>query len=387
MNLSSIRVLDLSRLLPGPYATQLLAESGADVIKVEDTDKGDYSRTSSPTGDDNISFLFNAINRGKRSICLDLSSQQGQEVFYDLVEDADVIFEQFRPGVVDRLGINYEQVQPINSDIIYCSLTGYGQNGPYCDRPGHDLNYAATAGLLDMTREDRSDKPQIPGIPVADMSGGLFAAFSIVSALLSRELGGTSGEYIDVSMTDVLLSFSQLLIPKAIIDCDVTPGRTRLTGKYPCYDIYKTSDQRYIALAALEPKFWQNFCKGVGKEELIDKHMSESAEVRSELRSALEEIFASKTREEWADEMMNMEAMISPVNTILEAIENPQIASRNLIDYDEKPYVRSPGMSSEEFSSSRMDAPKHGQHTDDVLNEIGYTKDTIDNLRENDIIN
>lgn len=386
MRLNNVRVLDLSRLLPGPYATHLLAEAGADVIKIEDTEMGDYARYTPPTTEEGFGVIYDAINRGKRSVSLDLSSESGREVFFDLVEDADVIFEQFRPGVVERLGVDYESVREHNPEIVYCSLTGYGQNGPYRDRVGHDLNYAATAGLLDMTRRDRDEKPRIPGVPVGDMSGGLFAAFSMIGGVLSRELGDTGGEYIDVSMTDAVLSFSQALVPEALAGRDVAPGETRLTGKYPCYGVYETADERYVTLAALEPKFWREFCERVDREDLIDKHMSESAEERATVREAIEDVFAEKTSEEWEAEIGGEETMFATVNTVSEALQHPQIEARNLIVEDGAPRVGFPMRGSEGVPTAEGSAPEQGEHTDAVLRDAGYTDDQIDGLRDDDVI-
>src|SRR6056297_3088540 len=255
MRLDGIRVLDLSRLLPGPYATQLLADAGAEVIKIEDTDAGDYARVMPPYTDDGVGAIFDAINRGKRSVALDLKSDEGREAFLTLAESADVVFEQFRPGVVDRPGVDYESVRARNENVVYCSLSGFGQTGPHADRVGHDLNYVGMAGLLDMTRADEDSPPQIPGYPVGDMAGGLFAAFSIVGALLSRELGNTGGEYVDVAMTDVVASFSQSIAYDALAGEEPRPGETALTGDGPWYDIYECADGRYVTIAALEPKF------------------------------------------------------------------------------------------------------------------------------------
>jgi crotonobetainyl-CoA:carnitine CoA-transferase CaiB-like acyl-CoA transferase len=386
MRLDGIRVLDLSRLLPGPYATHLLAEAGADVIKIEDTEMGDYARYTPPPTNQGFGVTYDAINRGKRSVSVDLSAESGREVFFDLVEDADVVFEQFRPGVVERLGVDYETVRKHNQEIVYCSLSGYGQNGPYRDRVGHDLNYAATAGLLDMTRRDRNEKPRIPGIPVGDMSGGLFAAVSMIGAVLSRELGNSGGEYVDVSMTDAVISFSQALVPEVLAGRGVSPGETRLTGKYPCYGVYETADGRYATLAALEPKFWQQFCETVGREELVDKHMSDSPEERAAVREAVAEVFAEKTRDEWEAEIGGEEMMFAAVNRVSEAIKHQQVEARELIIENGAPRVGFPIQGSEGVPDAEGPAPGQGEHTDDVLQEAGYATHEIARLREDGVL-
>ena len=284
MRLDGLRVLDLSRLLPGPFATQLLADAGADVIKIEDTDRGDYARYMPPYTDDGTGTIFDAVNRGKRSVAIDLKTKPGREAFMRLVETADVVFEQFRPGVVDRLGVDYESVRKHNPEVVYCSLSGFGQTGPHADRVGHDLNYVGMAGLLDLTRVDEETDPQIPGYPIGDMAGGLFAAFSILGALVSRGIGNTDSEYVDVAMTDVVASFSQAVAHEALTGDSPRPGETPLTGAAPWYGVYETANGRYITIAAIEEKFWTRFCEAVDREDLLDAHMTTDPAERAALR-------------------------------------------------------------------------------------------------------
>ncbi|ELY64982.1 CaiB/BaiF CoA transferase family protein [Natrinema versiforme] len=382
MRLDSVRILDLSRLLPGPYATQLLADAGADVVKVEDTDAGDYARHTPPTTDRGVGALFDSVNRGKRSVALDLKSGAGREAFYDLVEEADVVFEQFRPGVADRLEIGYETLVEYNEDLVYCSLSGFGQSGPYAERAGHDLNYVGIAGLLDMTREDEAMAPQIPGYQVGDLGGGLFAAFSIVGGLLSRELGN-GGEYIDVAMTDVVASFSQAVSHEALTGGDPRPGETALTGRYPWYDVYETADGRYVTLAALEPKFWEAFCEDAGCEDLVDYHGSEDPAELEAVREELTALFAARTRDAWLDELSD-EAMVGPVCTPAEALEHPQLEARGLIERpdDAPPRVGFPAVGSNVPERRDESVPGHGEHTDELLASVGYDEGKRAALRE-----
>lgn len=385
MRLDGVRVLDLTRLLPGPYATQLLADVGADVIKIEDTDGGDYARYMPPMTDSGVGAVFDAVNRSKRSVALDLKTDGGQDAFYRLLDGADVVFEGFRPGVAERLGIDYESVRERNSSIIYCSLSGYGQTGPLADRAGHDLNYVGRAGLLDMTREDESAKPQIPGYPVSDMAGGLFAAFSIVGALCSRELGDGTGEYIDVAMTDVALSFSQALAPNALAGEDPRPGATALTGGFPWYDVYETADG-YVTLAALEPKFWRTFCETVGREDLISEHMNTDPAAIQALREELESIFEERTREEWVDVFGGVDATVDGVYTPGEAVEAAQFHERGVLqrENETEPRIGVPAVIDTPENDESL--PAHGEHTDDVLRSAGYDTSAIEQLRENDAI-
>lgn len=387
MRLDGIRVLDLSRLLPGPYATQLLADAGADVVKVEDTDAGDYARVMPPYTDDGTGVIFDAVNRGKRSVALDLKREAGREAFMRLAETADVVFEQFRPGVVDRLGVDYESVVEHNDDVIYCSLSGFGQNGPEADRVGHDLNYVGMAGLLDLTREDDDARPQIPGYPIGDMAGGLFAAFSIVSALLSRELGNTGGERIDVAMTDVVASFSQAVAHDALTGEDPRPGGTPLTGEFPWYDVYETADGEYVTLAALEPKFWTAFCEAVERPDLVDEHMTDDPAARTALREELAEIFVRRTREEWEATLGDVDAMVAPVRRLGELLDSEYAAARSLVDRStEIPRVGFPAMSSDSPGDRGGPTPEHGEHTAAELEAVGYDDAAIARLRETDVI-
>lgn len=385
MRLDGIRVLDMTRLLPGPYATQLLADAGADIIKVEDTGMGDYARHGDEQTSRGVSPMFDAINRGKRSISIDLKNDDGREAFYELVKDADVIFEQFRPGVVEKLGVDYETIREYNDDIVYCSLSGYGQTGPYAGRVGHDLNYVGVAGLLDMTREDETMAPQIPGYQIGDLGGGLFSAFSILGALLSRELGTTGGEYIDVAMTDVVASFSQHVAPAALRGDNPRPGGTTLTGQFACYDIYETKDGRYVTLGALEPKFWDAFCSEVGREDLIERHM----EGTDELREEVAEVFASKTLGEWMAELSD-ETMTGPVNTPEEMVAHEQLLARGVVEHpddeDVPPRVGFPAQSTAEPPESPTEIPQQGEHTEDILEAAGFDETEIAALRDADAI-
>lgn len=386
MQLDSVRVLDLSRLLPGPYATQLLADAGADVVKVEDTDAGDYARQMPPVTERGVGALFDGVNRGKRSVALDLKSEKGRDAFYRLVEEGDVVFEGFRPGVAERLEIDYETLVEYNEDLVYCSLSGYGQTGPYAERVGHDLNYVGVAGLLDMTREDESMTPQIPGYQIGDLGGGLFAAFSIVGGLLSRELGN-GGEYIDVAMTDVVASFSQAISHEALTGGDPRPGETALTGRFPWYNVYETADGRYLTLAALEPKFWETFCEEVDREDLVEYHGSEDPAELTAVREALTEVFASRSRDAWL-EALSDETMVGPVCTPAEALEHPQLEARGLIERldDAPPRIGFPAVGSSIPESRDESIPAHGEHTDELLASVGYDEDERAGLREAGII-
>ncbi|MHC3439608.1 CaiB/BaiF CoA transferase family protein [Natrialbaceae archaeon A-gly3] len=378
MQLDNVRVLDLTRLLPGPYATQLLADQGVDVIKVEDPGTGDYARELPPRTDDGTGAVFAAVNRGKRSVTLDLKREEGREAFYRLLEDVDVVIESFRPGVTERLGVDYETVREYNPGLVYCSLSGYGQDGPYRERVGHDLNYVGLTGLLDMTRPDPDSSPTLPGYPIADMAGGMAGAFAIVSALLSRELGDGTGTYLDLSLADAVLSFSQVVTLPATLGADPRPGETPLTGGLPWYDVYETEDGRYVTLAALEEKFWVAFCRAASRPDLESVHGTDDPAERAALREELEALFASRPREAWAD-IDGSDIPIEPVLTPREALEHSQVEARGLVDRGSTPGIRSPVTTDDARPET---IPDHGEHTAEVLAEAGFTDAEIERVLE-----
>ncbi len=377
MHLDGLRVLDLSRLLPGPYGTQLLADMGAEVVRIE-----------RPGDDDEAGPELEAINRGKRRVALDLKRDGGRDAFLELATTADVVVEQFRPGVVDRLGIGYEDVREFNPEIVYCSLSGYGQNGPYSDRVGHDLNYVGLAGLLDMTRESDTEAPRIPGYQVADIGGGLFGALAIVSAVLSREFGATDGEYIDISLTDAAVSFSQAVAPRALGGANPRPGETPLTGRYPWYDSY-AAEEGYVTLAALEPHFWTAFCDAVGREEWIELHATDDPAERQALREELEILFAERTRDEWVEFFDGIDAAVGGVYTPAETIDHPQIEARGYVhrSSDGPPFIGFPARGSDiDHDKPATAVAGHGADTASLLREAGLDATEIERLRESGAI-
>ncbi len=386
MNLNGVKILDMTRLLPGPYATMLMGDLGAEVIKIEDPDIGDYARDMDPTIDgEGAPFLM--LNRNKRSIEIDLKKEEGKEIFFRLAEEADVVFEQFRPGVVKKLGVDYEGVKRVNPDIIYCSLSSYGQEGSSKNKGGHDLNYASEGGLVDLTRS-KDGKPAIPGFPISVMTAGLFSAFSIISALLDRELNDSSGEFIDISILDCLISLSTGIAWKPLLQDGSPKAReTELTGAYPFYDIYETKDGRYVCLAAYEKKYWENFCELIDREELKDKQFSENEEVKR----MIEEEFKSKGFEEWKKLAEENDVMISPVNDLEEVFKSLPVQERSLLgslDFNGKDIsqIGFPAKSDKNIDEFDNPPPRKGEHTEEVLREIGYTEKEIDGLKKAKVI-
>lgn len=377
--LSGIRVMDLSRLLPGGICTFLLCKLGAEVIKIEDTEQGDYIRYIPPLKDGkSIYFLF--LNRGKKSVKLNLKEEKGKEIFYKLAKISDVILEGFRPGVVQKLEIDYEVIKNINPKIIYCSLSGYGQSGPYKERSGHDINYISLAGILNLSGKE--DKCFIPPVQIADISGGIFAAFSIVSALLKKEKMGI-GEYIDVSMLDTSIIFLMMIFAKYFADREIiNRGEFLLSGGFPCYNVYQTKDGRFISVGALEAKFWEKFCKAIEREELIYHQFAEGEE-KEKIEKELQEIFKKKTLKEWIDFFKDKDCCCEPVLNIEEVISHPQIKERGIFLNTE---INFPVKFSSFKSPSTLSSPELGEHTEEVLKELGYRKEEIEELKNKKII-
>ncbi|MFP4632218.1 MAG: CaiB/BaiF CoA transferase family protein [Halobacteriales archaeon] len=390
MDLSDVRVVDLTRLLPGPYATQLLADLGAEVVKIEDTGAGDMARYTEPVVD-GVGGLFASVNRGKRSVSLDLKSEGGRDAFHAVAREADAVVEGFRPGVASRLGVDYDSVREHNPDVVYVSLTGYGQEGERSDAVGHDLNYVGHAGLLDMTRargagdgragdEDGGrdagsgeGEPVIPGYPVADMSGGLTAAFAVVSGLLSRELGDGGG-YVDVSMTDVVTSMGQAVVSHAAGGGSPRPGETELTGGLACYGVYECADGDYVTLAALEPKFWRAFCEAVDRDDLASRHMEAGDELRSEIAA----IFEGRAADDWLEFFDVSEVPVGPVKSPGEALDDARergLVRGELLDSVGAPFVA-------DVPGADDDVPTRGEHTAEVLVDAGYSESEVEALRE-----
>lgn len=391
--LEGIRVLDLSRLLPGPFATMLLADFGAEVIKVEDPIQGDYMRRWLPfytKGANKESATFLSLNRNKKSIILNLKEPEGQKIFYRLAEKSDVIFETFRPGVMQKLQIDYETIRKINPQIIYCSLSGYGQNGPYKDLPGHDVNYLGVAGVGSLTGEP--DQPKLMGVQVADIGGGgLNAALAILMAIIARSKTG-EGQYTDVAMLDGAMTWLALAFPSYWASKEIpVRGDDLLTGGRPGYGIYKTKDNKFIAVGALELKFWRNLCIAIGREDLADAQQPTGKE-KKEISEILKKVILTKTRDEWFELSKQTDICISPVYELDEIMADPQVQAREMIvDFkDERfgniKYIGMPFKLSETPGNIRTRAPGYGEHTEEILRSLNYSKQEIETLRKKEVI-
>lgn len=388
--LDGVRVLDLSRLLPGPFCSLLLADFGADVVKVEDLGAGDYARWAPPNAGGSEastdSTFFLALNRNKRSIRLDLKSDGGREALLALVDSADVLLESFRPGVLERLGLGYDLLLERRPQLVICPITGYGQDGPYRDRAGHDMNYLAAVGALDVSG-DKGAPPGIAGVQIADVGGGaLTAAFGIMTALRHAERTG-EGQVVDVSMAHGALAW--LAGPAAdALNAGITPtrGELPLAGALLCYRTYACADGD-VSLGALEPKFWKAFCAGVDRPDLLDLAFHPPG---SDAHRQVEELFASRTRAEWATFASEVDCCLEVVAPVKEALASDLVRDRGMVVQLDQPGIDRPvevlgsplAMSRTPADHGRHPAPALGAHTDDVLAEAGLDADRIAALHE-----
>ncbi|MGH2948594.1 MAG: CaiB/BaiF CoA transferase family protein [Solirubrobacteraceae bacterium] len=382
--LAGLRVLDLSRLLPGGFCSLLLADLGADVVKVEDTGAGDYVRWAAPhyEGAERSAggAMFLALNRGKRSVRIDLKTDGGREVLLRLARGADVLLESFRPGVMDRLGVGYDRLREENPGLVYCAITGYGQDGPFAGRAGHDTNYLARVGLLGLTGEPDGPPVQAAG-QIADLGGGaLMAAFGILAALRERDRSG-EGQLVDVSMADGALSWLAMVAARHLADGEAPArGGLELAGGLICYRPYRCADG-WVSLGALEPKFWRAWCVGVGREDLVERQFEP---VGSATHREVEAVFAARSRAEWEAFGDEHDCCLEPVLGLDEALESELVRAREMVVEIEQPGagpVRLLGapvkLSRTPAAPARAGGPVLGADTRAVLEEAGYSPGEI----------
>ncbi|MFX1572084.1 MAG: CaiB/BaiF CoA transferase family protein [Promethearchaeota archaeon] len=392
-------ILDLSRMLPGPYCSMILSDLGAEVIRVEDPNYP-YNNPSPffRKGYYRESAFHSILMRNKKSITLNLKNNKAREIFYELVEKADVVLDSFRPKIMNKLKLDYETLAAINPSIICCSLTGYGQNGPYEQVAGHDLNYIGIAGILDLTKERRKfgeenklRTPINPGVQVADIGGGLVTAIGILAAIIERERNPEGkGQYIDISMTDSVFSFIPLIAAYTFAN-DLSDVVNLLHGDFPFYCVYKTKDNKFLSVGIIEVKFWREFCKALGRDDLVQKQFTGGQE-REILFQEFQQEFLKKTQKEWMEIFINLDACVMPVKSFAEACEDPQIKARNMVVEIDHPKlgkiqnISSPIKYSRTPLTIRSLAPKTGQNTKEILKNLGYSNEEIRDFRNKEII-
>ena len=376
--LDGVRVLDLSRLLPGPYCSMILADHGADVLAVED------SRFQKD------GLFFGEINRNKRHMSLNLKTEDGLDIFYRLAEKADVVLEGFRPGVARRLGVDYEKLSGMNPRLIYCSITGYGQSGPMRDVAGHDVNYLATAGVLDLIGET-DNPPSIPGVQIADIMGGAMqAAVGILLALYNREKSG-AGQYIDISMTDGILGL--LTLPRFFQNTKgESPRRSDVTlsHRYGCYNTYRTADGRHVAIGAVENRFWEKLCELLGASHYAPLQYSQSH--RQEIIDWLRTVFATKPLAHWQELLGGQDVCFSTIAELDEVMSSSLFREREMVcEYESADgatltTLGIPVKLSVTPGALKTPPASFGAHTNTVLKELGYTPEQITELRTRNVV-
>ncbi|THF61361.1 CaiB/BaiF CoA transferase family protein [Pseudothauera rhizosphaerae] len=383
--LAGLRVLDLTRLLPGPLATQHLADYGADVVKVEDTGAGDYARSMGAMHGD-TSYFYQVVNRGKRSIRLDLKQSAGREIFLRLVDTADVLVEGFRPGVMAKLGLDYATLAARNPRLVYCGITGYGQDGPYALRAGHDLNYIGYAGVLDQMGA-AGGPPALSNLQIGDLLGGTLSALvGLLVAVVDARASG-QGRHVDVAMTDAALAHAIFPLAEVLAHGTVKPrGEDLLTGGVPCYGVYETADGRHMAVGALEEKFWHLMCDTLGRPDLKPAHLA-TGEDGARARAELAAIFRSRSQAEWIALFDGVDCCVTPVLRLEESLQNEHLQARGMVvEVDGVRQFGPPVKLSQHVAGPFGAAPAAGEHSDEILAALGLDGAEIARLRADGVI-
>lgn len=383
--LSSLKVLDFSALLPGPFGTLILADLGADVLRVESPTRPDMVRFLPPNVD-GVSAVHSYLNRSKRALAVDLKKPQGVEVIQQLVKEYDIIVEQFRPGVMSKLGVGYEQLKAFNPGLIYCSITGYGQDGPYRDRAGHDLNYLAIAGMASYNgRRDSGPAPM--AFQTADVAGGsCHAVMAILAAVIHRQQTG-EGQYIDISMTDAAFSLHALTAPGALLADDIPELESTQLNGGSFYDCYETADGRWFSVGGIEPQFFAQFCSAIGRADLAGKGLALLPEIVAEVKAGIRDAMKQKTFAQWQEIFAALDSCTEPVLNFREAAEHPQLKARNMVVEVPSPsgtqqQVASPFKFSVTKPEYRFTGTALGSHTAEVLAAAGYSDEQLAELRQ-----
>ena len=397
--LEGIKVLDFCRNAPGMFATTVLADLGADVLMIErpmDETRAAYEKLVSGIDgpeDERRHAAFNALQRNKRSLALNLKEPEAQQIFHKLAETADVVVEGFRPGVMDRLGAGYEKVRSINPRAVYCSVSGYGQDGPYSQMAGHDINYISFAGALGLIGP-QDGKPSIPLNLIADYAGGgLCGAVGILAALMAREKTG-AGQYVDIAMSEGVLYMLSGLVSDALSrGISAERGSNRLNGGAPYYNVYRTKDGKYFSIAAIEPWFWENLCRALALEALLP-HQDAIGEKKAEVEQALSDAFLAKTRDEWFEALKNANISVGKVYSIEEALDDPHAQKRGMVLEIEASGIPESKVRQVATSIHLSDTPGEvrnlgsvtGQHTSNVLEELGFAAAAVADLIRRQVV-
>jgi crotonobetainyl-CoA:carnitine CoA-transferase CaiB-like acyl-CoA transferase len=387
--LSGLKVVDLTRLLPGPHASLMLGDLGADVLKIEDTQQGDYLRWGWPPGE-NPAFM--QLNRNKRGLTLNLKLPEARQIFKKIVAEADILLESFRPGVMARLGLAYEDLQEVNPGLIYCAISGFGQQGPYRNRVGHDLNYIGYAGALAQTGPAEG-MPVIPGLQIADLAGGsMMALVGILAALHGRQATG-KGRLVDIAMTGGVTGLLPYQAGMYLAQGEtIRRGEWRLNGGLPEYAVYETADGKYLTVGALEPKFFNRLC-GILEMPEYDE-VNASPERAALIREKLAEAFKSRTRDEWLELFGDAEVCVGPAYELDEVFDDPQAQARGLVvevDHPRAGKLRQLGLpfvldGLDPQAVVRQPSPGYGEHNGEVMAALGYSPEDLERLRLDGVI-
>lgn len=389
--LIGLKVLDFTTLLPGPYATQLLADMGAKVLRIESPTRSDLVKLIPPfvggnqAGNGKVSAAHATLNRNKQSMAIDLKHPNAKEIIHKLLEEYDVVIEQFRPGVMQRLGLDYDSLKKIQPEIIYCSITGYGQTGPLKDRAGHDINYLALSGLASFSGRNDTG-PVLSGTQIADIAGGSHhAAMAIMAAHIER-LSSGQGQYLDISMSDAALALTTMFGASALSSGeDPILGGEMLNGGL-FYDYYKTSDQRYLSIGSLEPNFAKGLLSVLELTDLACKVADQSQQTQQHVRAAIAEKIAQYTLSHWQTEFAKVDTCVEPVLTMNEAFQHPHFIERGMItqalDFaDNTVYQINTALPFKRQNQHQAGKPL-GADTQATLRELGYSDEKIEQLNQ-----
>ncbi|VAW41563.1 Alpha-methylacyl-CoA racemase [hydrothermal vent metagenome] len=390
--LASLKILDFSTLLPGPFGSMMLADLGADVLRVEAPHRPDAIR-SLPPFDGETSAWHGVLNRNKRSIGLDLKQETAVSIIKQLITKGgyDIVLEQFRPSVMDRLGVGYDALSKFNPRLIYCAVTGYGQTGPYKDRAGHDNNYLALSGMMSHSGRLSSGPPPL-GVQIADIGGGAFGAVTgILTAVIQRQVTG-EGQLVDIAMLDMAIAWQAHAISPYLVAGELPqPEGWGLNGG-SFYDYYETEDGRYLSVGSLEPKFWHGFCTAIGRSDLVPRAVDISLENQQALKAEIRQTILAKPLAAWTAIFTDLDVCVEPVLTIPEMLNHPQTEARGMVATVPKPdgstqqQIASPHKFSCSEDRYRHIGTPSGAHTHEVLAELGYLPEEIATLREQGVL-